>query len=155
MLCRRPSSLAYAGLFFACLAISGCASLPKCADTLTIDESAGRVVVYRQAAVMGFATLQPVAINDCKLGTLSNGGYIEARLPSGEYQIAILNDFGKPRNPQPIQIRSGEDLYLRWSFEVQDIYVVGSTAGATGSDTFTPVTREIAVAELDKIGELD
>jgi hypothetical protein len=122
---------------------------------MTVDESAGRIVVYRQAAVMGFATVQPVAINDCKLGTLSNGSYIEAQLPAGEYQIAVLSDFGKPRNPQTIQVQSGEDLYLRWSFEVQDVYVAGSTAGTTGSDVFAQVTREIAVAELDKLGELD
>ena len=155
MLFRRPFTPAYTSLLLACLAVSGCASLPKCADTLTIDESAGRVVVYRQAAVMGFATVQPIAINDCKLGTLTNASYIEARLPAGEYQIAVLNDFGKPRNAQPIEIRSGEDLYLRWSFEVGDVYVAGSTAGTTGSDTFTPVTRETAVAELDKLGELN
>jgi hypothetical protein len=99
--------------------------------------------------------LQPIAINDCKLGTLSNGSYIEAYLPADEYQIAVLNDFGKPRNPQSIQVRSGEDLFLRWSFEVQDVYVVGSTAGTTGSDVFTAVTREVAVAELDKLAELD
>lgn len=155
MLVRSSYSLAYSCLLFACLAISGCASMPKCADTLAIDESAGRVIVYRQSAVMGFATVQPVAINDCKLGTLSNGSYIEARLPAGEHQIAVLSDFGKPRNPQPIQVRSGEDLYLRWSFEVQDVYVAGSTAGTTGSDVFTPVTREVAVTELEKLGDLN
>ena len=67
-----------AGLLCVCLVATGCASMPKCADTLAIDESAGRVVVYRQSAVMGFATVQPVAIDNCKLGTLSNGSYIAA-----------------------------------------------------------------------------
>lgn len=151
---HRLTSAVYMPLLFVLLGIAGCASLPKCADTLAIDESAGRLIVYRQAAVMGFATLQPVAIDNCKLGTLSNGRYIEARLPAGEYQIAVLNDFGKPRNPQPVTIRSGEDLYLRWSFEVQDVYVAGSTAGTTGKDLFAPVTRDIAETELEKLTEL-
>ena len=155
MLFHRSLSIIYAALCFAFLAISGCASLPKCTDMLAIDESAGRVVVYRQAALMGFATLQSVAIENCKLGTLTNGSYIEARLPAGEYQIAILDDFGKPRYPRSIQVRSGEDLYLRWSFKVQDVYVVGSTIGTTSSSVFTPVTREIAVTELEKLGDLD
>lgn len=151
---QRRTSAVYTGLLFVFVGITGCASLPKCADTLAIDESAGRLVVYRQAAVMGFATLQPIAIDNCKLGTLSNGSYIEARLPAGEYQIAVLNDFGKPGNPQPIQVRSGEDLYLRWSFDVRDVYVVGSTAGTTGRDLFTPVTRDTAETELEKLAEL-
>ena len=148
-------SALHAALACIFLTMSGCAGLPKCTDAFTVDESAGRVVVYRKAAVMGFAVRHPVAIDNCQFGTLTNGGFIVGQLPPGDYQIAVLNDFGKPRNPQRINVRSGEDMYLRWSFDVEDVYVVGSTSGATGRDVFTPVTREIAVSELEKLGELN
>ena len=51
--------------------------------------------------------------------------------------------------------KEGEELFLRWSFDVQNVYVAGSTAGTTGSDLFTPVARDTAAAELEKLAELE
>jgi len=131
--------------------LSGCATLPRCEDPVAANEPAGRIIVYREAAFIGFAAVQNIAVNDCKLGTLRNGSYVAGRFRAGEHELSVLSDFGKKQNPQVFEVRAGVDHYVRWSFDVQDVYVVGSTAGGTGNHVFTEVSRATAVEEVQKL----
>ena len=136
-------------------AVSGCASLPKCGDLVVDDESAGRLVVYRKRALMGFGAALNVAVDECKLGTLWNGGYIVGKFPAGEHQISLLSEFGNPIDPHTIHVASGSDTYVRWSEVVEDVIITGSTGIATGHTVFTEVLRETAISELEKLRELE
>lgn len=135
--------------------LQSCVSIPKC-NQLTVDEGASsRIIVYRKAAVLGFAASQNIGFNDCLMGSLWNGSYLVQAVTPGDHEVHVIDDFGRKVSTFPIAVEAKKDYYLKWSFEVDDVYFAGPVAGTTGKHHFQVVDRQFAISELDKLKNIE
>ena len=133
--------------------LASCVSIPECVSGDDLGDSA-RVVVYREAALIGFAASQPIQFNDCYMGKLRNGSYLVHMASAGKNSISILNDFGKPVFAIEIEMAAGETYYLRRKENIDGVFVSGSTGVATGSQYLQVVDKSVAESELPKLKDL-
>lgn len=85
------------------------------------------------------------------MGSLKNGGYLVQSVPTGPVSVSVLDDFGKKVSSLPLEIAPNQDYYVKWSFQVDDVYVVGSIGGAIGNHNFQLVEKEFAIGEVEKL----
>lgn len=88
------------------------------------------------------------------MGNLWNGSYLIQSVPPGSHYVHVLDDFGRKISSFPVVVEANKDYYLKWSFEIEDVYVVGSIGGTTGEHHFKLVGRTFAVSELKKLNDI-
>ncbi len=136
------------------LLLSSCVSLPKCSQVIAAEDLSSRIIIYRESALLGFADAQNISLNECRMGNLWNGSYLVQDVPAGKHTIHVLDDFGKTISSFVVLVEEKEDFYLKWSFEVEDVYIGGAVAGTTVSHYFKVVDKELAVNELKKLNNI-
>lgn len=146
----------YKSVVIACatLLLSSCVSLPKCSQVMSGEDMSSRIIVYRKGALLGMAGTQNISLNQCHMGTLWNAGYLVQAVPPGRHYVNVLDDFGKPVSAFPLDVEANKDYYLKWSFKIEDVYLVGAYGGTTGKHQFRVVEKDFAISELEKLNKL-
>lgn len=136
------------------VSLTSCVSLPKCSQSISGEDLSSRLIVYRKSALMGFGASQNIGLDECHMGGLWNGSYLIQSVPPGTHNVHVLDDFGKRMSSFSVDVEANKDYYLKWSYEVDSVYIVGTVGGTTGKHHFQVVNKEMAVSEMKKLNEI-
>ncbi len=132
--------------------IQGCVNLPRCEDPIVPSaSSSSRIIVYRESKLMGFGAFQYVGVNQCLLGMLKNGSYLQYELAPGKNLVSVYNDVGVKRFEMALMLEPQSTVFLKFRFDVTDTLVSTGAILVAGKESLEIVTKEQALSELKEL----
>jgi hypothetical protein len=136
-------------LVFLVLTATGCASGPKFAGLEPVPAGKSDIYLFRKAKIFASGTSYDIFLDNTKVGTLLNGGYLRFTVAPGSHVIRAETSliFSTAKRDTQIQVNAGER-----SFVALTIYTGTSGVQNTWGYALGETTAEFALRELPDLG---
>jgi hypothetical protein len=146
-------------IFFMIL-VAGCtAPGPKFSGLEPVSQNLGQVYFYRMSNFVGSANAYEILIDDKKVASLKNAGYLKLDLAPGQHtiiakpSISTALSIGRPAYEQ-IVVEPGKRYFFLFSIGSR---LGGPTGSATAtlyvnSNTLNPVSEDVAIRDMAELG---